>query len=78
MWLTVCDCYRNGFTPLYAAAHEGHGKIVELLLENGGASIDREMSDGSTPLYIAALEGHLEVVELLLDRGCVIVDKVQG
>ena len=45
-----------GYTPLYAAAQEGHEACVSLLLE-AGANKDAADKIGFTPLHVAALKG---------------------
>ncbi|KAK8242767.1 ankyrin repeat-containing domain protein, partial [Phyllosticta capitalensis] len=48
---------------LWAAASEGHGKIVEMLLQRGGA----DTADGrQEALFAAARRGHQDVVKMLL------------
>ena len=55
-------------SPLYEAADNGHGAVVELLLE-GGALPDMFMSGGCTPLIVASENGHKDVVKILLNGG---------
>lgn len=44
----------NGSTPLIAASHKGHAKVVEELL-NHGAVVDQGLKPfGDTPLYVAS------------------------
>ena len=57
-----------GFTPLYAASHNGHLTVVQYLVEQG-ADMEKDDSDGWTPLTIACFEGHLDVVRYLLEQG---------
>ena len=59
---------KNGATPLYAAAHDGHADTVELLL-NKGARIEAESLMHVTALYIAVENGHFNVVSILLANG---------
>eukprot|EP00040_Diaphanoeca_grandis_P020460 m.108833 g.108833 ORF g.108833 m.108833 type:complete len:485 (-) comp27908_c0_seq1:459-1913(-) len=59
---------RDGATPLFIAAQEGHCELVRLLIGRG-ADLDLSDEDGISPLYIASYQGHLEVVDILLDAG---------
>lgn len=58
----------DAYSALFIAAGEGHGSVVELLLE---ARANSEWSNptGYTPLFFAAEEGHAECVRLLLEFG---------
>jgi len=58
----------NGWTPLHAAAANGHLKMCQTLLEQG-ADINAQDLAGSTPLHLAAGRGHHETVSLLLEYG---------
>ena len=62
-WCDVVD--RLGCTPLHYAAHKGHQKIVEVLLD-AGASVDRVDPGEMTPLHLAVDRGFLSVVETLI------------
>ena len=53
---------------MFAAARNGHNKVVEYLLDHG-ALIDAKGVFGATGLHWAAINGHLKTVELLIDRG---------
>ncbi|XP_022810060.1 uncharacterized protein LOC111347065 [Stylophora pistillata] len=58
----------RGATMLHAAAHAGHLKVVNFLLDNGAfISIANEVN--LTALQIAAEKGHLEVVKALHKAG---------
>lgn len=59
---------RDGATPLFLAAQEGHCGLVQLLITTG-AALDLSDEDGISPLYIAAYQGHNDVVEILLEAG---------
>ena len=58
----------SGLTLLMLAAHHGHERVVDLLLQHG-ADVNRQDSNGGTALMSAANEGHERVVDLLLQRG---------
>jgi len=53
---------------MYAAARNGHTRVVEYLLDQG-AVIDAKGVFGATALHWAAINGHRDVVELLVTRG---------
>lgn len=53
---------------MYAAARNGHTRVVEYLLDQG-AAIDAKGVFGATALHWAAINGHRSVVELLVTRG---------
>lgn len=58
----------TSWTPLLAAADNGHDEMVELLIKNG-ATVDARDSNGDTPLCLAAAEGHEETAVALLKAG---------
>jgi ankyrin repeat protein len=53
---------------MYAAARNGHTRVVELLL-NRGARVDAKGVFGGTALHWAAINGHRSTIDLLLARG---------
>ena len=63
------DAREQGFTPLLAAAQNGHTDICKLLLETGKANVKETTPDGLTPLLHAAYKSHTEVCKLLLEKG---------
>ena len=58
----------GGFTPLLAAASNGHGAVVPVLLDNG-ANINQVNNAGWFPLLLAVAMSHETVVAVLIDRG---------
>ena len=59
---------KSGYTPLHAAAWNGHELAVAELLK-GGADPNVADSDGWTPLHKAAYRGHAKAVKTLLAGG---------
>uniref|UniRef100_A0A9J8APR5 Ankyrin repeat domain 50-like n=1 Tax=Cyprinus carpio carpio TaxID=630221 RepID=A0A9J8APR5_CYPCA len=58
-----------GWTPLHAAACEGHKSVCAILTEQGSMARVGELDvEGRSPLILAAQEGHCSTVRLLLDR----------
>lgn len=57
-----------GRTALHAAAHAGHARIVEYLLQRG-AALDVRDNKNRTPLHLAAYGGHSDIVRMLLAAG---------
>jgi ankyrin repeat protein len=55
------------FTPLIAAALEGHIEVVTLLANRGG-DLEARNTEGETALMGASAKGHLAVVQLLVER----------
>lgn len=55
-------------TALMAAAEGGHFDIVNLLLEKGSSTDDRD-KDGNTTLMLASIGGNVKIVELFLAKG---------
>ena len=58
-----------GNRPLHYAAHEGHGRIVELLLAGERADANARNNRGATPLHNAAAGGHAECLAAMLRAG---------
>ena len=59
---------KAGWTPLIAAATEGHPGVVAFLLEKG-AKMDAMGNEGETALKAALTNGNAAVVKLLYDHG---------
>lgn len=59
----------EGWSPLAAAAHEGHDAVAEALL-NCGAKPDAstDAPQDASPLLLAVQKGHASMVRLLLAR----------
>ena len=56
----------SGWTPLMGAAHNGHERVLELLLER--EDIDAGPNgEGETAFYLADVRGHAGAAELLRD-----------
>ena len=61
-------CYPNLIPTFHSAAAYNHGRIVELLLENGADPEAKEMLS-MTPFLIAVTLGASQSVKVLLDHG---------
>jgi len=59
---------KNGNTPLYGAAKEGHIDIVEMFLKVNNIDINTQNNLKETALHAAASRGHLEIVKFLLEK----------
>lgn len=57
-----------GRTALHAAAHAGHARIVEYLLQQRAAADVRD-NKNRTPLHLAAYGGHTDIIRMLLAAG---------
>ena len=69
----------NEFTPLSAAAKNGHLGIAKLLLDRGHVDPDdAEDHSTRTPFFWAAWMGHADIVELLLAYNEVVPDRTYG
>ena len=53
-------------SALIRAAHRGHDRVVNVLLQHSAAIVDAKDSEGDSPLMKAAFKGHTAVVRLLL------------
>lgn len=58
----------EGERALHLAAKAGHGRIVNMLLQEG-ADVKAMSRVGSTALHFAAAHGHTEVLRTLLEKG---------
>lgn len=59
----------NHFSPLHAAAMNGHADVCELLLRAGACPDAQTAPQRYTPLHSAAYAGHLDCIRVLLERG---------
>ncbi|CAM9872799.1 unnamed protein product [Ectocarpus fasciculatus] len=59
---------RGGWTPLMAAAYQGHSQVVGILL-NKGADFSIVDKWGDTALITSALYGHVAVTRMLVNAG---------
>jgi hypothetical protein len=57
------------FLNLYLIAHEGHAKIVHLLLQQPNIDLNKEGDWNDSPLDSAREKDHTEVVQLLVNDG---------
>jgi ankyrin repeat protein len=57
-----------GWTPLHIASHNGHDKIIDLLIKYG-ADVNIKADDNVTSLHVAAFGGHATIVKKLSDAG---------
>jgi ankyrin repeat protein len=60
---------QRGWTPLMAAADEGHIDIVRLLIDWGADINAKRKDDGYTALMIASYKGRADIVKLLIECG---------
>ena len=63
------DASKDGKTPLFYAAGQGHVRLMELLLEAGAKRDQPDFARGRTPLFIAARDDHLDTVRFLVEVG---------
>jgi len=63
------DAHRDGYTPLFIAAANGHASVTKQLIE-ARCNMDLKEKDGSSPLYVAASIGHASVTKQLIEARC--------
>ena len=56
----------NQQTPLHTASHNGHVKVIKVLLAHPNINVNLKNSDGQTPLSLGCENGKVLVVEVLL------------
>ena len=59
---------KNGATPVFKAAQNGHTATLRALVQVCGADASNAKNDGATPVYIAAHHGHTEPVRTLVQK----------
>ena len=65
----TCRTEQSERTPLHEAAHFGHLKATEFLINQLNADPNSRTIDGDTPLTLACRNGKLDVAEFLVTRG---------
>ena len=60
----------KGFTALYAASHENHPVVIDVLVAAGARLDWRHAVCGLTALHSASQKGHLQAVASLVVRAC--------
>ena len=55
---------KQGCTPFYLAAQEGHVAVVKHFLRVEGVDVNLGQSKKITPLIIAAMNGYVEIVQV--------------
>jgi len=61
--------FGDGMTAFHCAAMRGHVEVVEWLVEEGGAQVNEEVSQGGmTALHFAVEQGKLNVIKYLVQR----------
>ncbi|KND94757.1 Ankyrin repeat domain-containing protein 50 [Tolypocladium ophioglossoides CBS 100239] len=68
---------RYGATAVFAAAKNGHDKVVDLLLSSGGVSLGHKDGLGRTLLFWATRSGDSSTVDVVLDYAYKTSTKIQ-
>jgi len=71
--VNYCQPYNSNYTPLHAAANNGHTSMLRLLL-GYNAQIDKQNKNQETPLHVAiqSHSGNINSVKFLIDQGACI------
>lgn len=56
-------------TPLMMASKSGYVELVQFLIQEGQAEVNRVDAQGHTAVMHASQEGHLPVVKVLIEKG---------
>ena len=64
-----CAARNNNFTPLHAAAMQGHAAVCEVLIGAGSGVNVQTNPQGYAPLHSAAFAGHVDAIRVLLEHG---------
>ena len=64
-----CAARNNNFTPLHAAAMQGHAAVCEVLIGAGADTNVQTNPQGYAPLHSAAFAGHIDAIRMLLAHG---------
>ena len=64
-----CAARNNNFTPLHAAAMQGHAAVCEILIGAGSGVNVQTNPQGYAPLHSAAFAGHVDAIRVLLEHG---------
>lgn len=62
-------CRMNNFSPLHAAAMNGHKAVVEYLIHKGANINVQTDPQKYAPLHSASFGGHIKTVEILVKNG---------
>lgn len=69
----------GGHTPLTAACWFGHLAVVQLLVNEAGASVQQTTGDDrQTPLHVTATYGHMDILRFLVEEAGADVNAKDG
>ena len=69
----------EGFSPLHAAAWEGHSGGGQYLVEDAGVDVNKATTAGTgftTPLHTAVGNNHIDVAVCLMERGMAVLSPI--